>query len=521
MYHPEPLSPPRARTGLRWLRIVALIGLALGFSFLVDLALLAVFPQSHRFMDHLLNGGLPTVRAAVLPALTLVYVTLFVCGYAAWRLWARPSYSVVGSGLMVATVLVLDLLVMAFIRPGITDPLTDLLSTGHLSDLAWVVALVGFIPLIVFGAVCRLCSWRCVLVGYVALVPTVSYLAIDDPRITRPITLAEVSPAFPGSEASYNVLMRYGKAHPLGKNFREPKRIFATGPFVDASKPAEWSAWLARHRPAIEADWSDLTPVRAWVDELNSYKLIGDLMPAQPGAEIISFAPFRSYTHHVCEIAGLQALAGHGDEAMATLLPLLQVGRKLEPSSRSLVRSMTARVMQNLGLSAARFVLDTTAVSPAMRAQLAASLELGIGGEEGVRHLLAVEDSFLVEASADQPLGDFLPQERARSRLLRWSLNLASPFVYNRCRTVNLHGELTANLQALAARRDMTGLVRAQSVFSGDRAQPTFKNYMGNFLIGAMVPAYTKVVETYWKIEDSRTTLLAQLRNPQTGVARN
>ena len=515
------MSPPRARTRLRWLRIVALIGLALGFSFLADLALLSVFPQSHVFVDHLLNGGLPTVRASVLPALTLLYVTLFVCGYAAWRLWARPSYSVVVSGLMVGTVLVLDLLVMAFIRPGITDPLTDLLSTAHLSDLAWVGSLVGLIPMVVFSAVCRLCSWRCVLVGYVVLVPIVSYLALDDPGITRPITLAEVSPVFPGAETSYQVLMRYGRAHPLGRDFREAKRIFADGPLVDASKPAEWPAWLGRHRPAIEADWAELAPVRAWIDELNRFAFIGDLTPAQPAAELITFAPFRSYAHHVCEIAGRQALAGHGDEAMATLLPLLQVSRKLEPSSRSLVRTMTARVMQNLGLSAARFVLDTAAVSPAMRAQLVSALELGLGGEEGVRHLFAVEDGFIVEASADQPLGNLLPQERARSHLLRWSLNAAGPVLFNRCRTVNLHGDLTADLQALAARRDLEGFVRAQRDFLGARARPTFKNFLGNFLIGEMVPAYTKVVESYWKIEDSRTTLLARLRHPATAVATN
>lgn len=34
---------------------------------------------------------------------------------------------------------------------------------------------------------------------------------------------------------------------------------------------------------------------------------------------------------------------------------------------------------------------------------------------------------------------------------------------------------------------------------------------MGNVLVGAMVPAYTKVVEAYWKIEDSRTAMLARL----------
>ena len=210
-------------------------------------------------------------------------------------------------------------------------------------------------------------------------------------------------------------------------------------------------------------------------------------------------------------MAGLQAIAGHGDDAIATLLPLLEVSRKLEPSSRSLVRAMFSRVMQDVGLSTARFVLDTAPVSPAMRARLASSLALGIGGEAGVRHLLTIEASYFVGASAGQSLGDFLPLERERGQLLRRSLNLAGPFLYNRCRTVNAHGALAAELQEFAARRDLAGLKRAQNLFYGDQSRPRFKNFMGNYLVGAIVPAYGKVVDAYWKIEDHRTALVARL----------
>lgn len=453
------VSPPRA--GIRLLRALALLGLAMGFSFVADLLLLTLFPQSQAFIFRALNEGLPKPNASLAPAFTLLGLTLVAFCYAGWSLWNRPPRGLVYSGLIVAAVLVADLLVLAFVRPGLMDPLAELMTSSKLSDLGFVVGLMGFVPMAVFAAMCRVRSWRWIAGGGVALGLILGYLAVDDAVIRHPATLAQISPAFPGAEACYDVLMRYGKNHPLGKSFREPKRIFATGPFADASKPAVWPTWLAQHRPAIEADWAELAPVRAWIDELNAFDRIGDLMPAQVRAEIITFGPFRSYTHHVCEIAGLQAIAGHGDEAIATLLPLLEVSRKLEPSSRSLVRAMISRVMQNIGLSTARFVLDTSPVSPAMRERLAAALTIGIGGEAGVRHLLAIEESFMVEASAGQSLGDFLPQETDRGALLRRSMNLASPFVYNRCRTVNAHGALAADLQEFAARRDLAGLGQA------------------------------------------------------------
>ena len=511
MNESEAVSGSAPGVGSRLLRVLALLGLAVGLSFVADLLLLSLLPPSQAFIFRLLNEGLPAVKGSMTPALTLVGLTFAAFCYAGWSLRKRGRRGLVTAGLVVAAVLVADLLVLAGVAPGIMEPLTALMSSSNFSDFGFVAALVGLIPLVVFAAVCRVRSWRWLAAGYAVLGVILGYLATDDTVIRPPATFAQISPPFPGAEDSFNVLMRYGRNHPLGKKFRQPQRIFKDGPFCDATKPAEWPAWLARHRAAIEADRVELAPVRAWIDELNHFDRIGDLMPAQVQAEVISFQAFRAYTHNITEVAGLQAIAGHGDEAVATLLPLLEVSRKLEPSSRSLVRAMISRVMQNIGLSTARFVLDTAPVSPAKRARLAATLTIGIGGEAGVRRLLAIEDSFMVEATAGEPLGNFLPMERERGALLRRSMNLASPFLYNRCRTVNAHGAVTAELQEFAVRRDLAGLKRAQISFAGDKSRPKFKNFMGNYLVGAMVPAYGKVVEAYWKIEDSRTALLARL----------
>ena len=93
----------------------------------------------------------------------------------------------------------------------------------------------------------------------------------------------------------------------------------------------------------------------------------------------------------------------------------------------------------------------------------------------------------------------------------RHLLNLVGPFLYNRHRTANLYAAHTADLQALAARRDMTALVRAQSAYLADKAAPGFKNYLGKCLLGFVMPSYGKVVETYWSVDDARAALLARL----------
>ena len=499
---PAPSALPAWNT---LLRVVARVVLALGASFLVDLGALALLPHSASFVTRLMQSGLPKVPGNLGPAAALFAFTVLACALFGWRLWAQRSRSLVYAGLMLAAVLVADLAVLSRFYADIVDPLAAYLSFNPLTDLGYLFGLVVVLPVMVTIVVWRLRSWPRIAAGYVVIVSLLAYLAVDDPRLVAPVSLEQLSPGFPEAEASFNVLMRYGRYHPLGKGFKAPDRIFTgTDRFVDASKPAEWTAWLTRHREAVEADWADLAPVRAWIEELNRSDRIGDLTPARLDAEVIAFSPFRSYGQHACAIAGLQALAGRGDDAIATLLPLLQVSLKLEPSSRTLVRAMVARVLQKLAVTTSGFVLDHAVVSPAMRARLATALTLGISGEAGVRHLLAIECTFITEKAGEQGLGDLVASQRHL-------LNLVGPFLYNRHRTANLYAAHTADLQALAARRDMTALVRAQSAYLADKAAPGFKNYLGKCLLGFVMPSYGKVVETYWSVDDARAALLARL----------
>ncbi|MEO6993594.1 MAG: hypothetical protein ABI273_08185 [Lacunisphaera sp.] len=483
------------------------MGLAL--SFVAAVLLLAQFP---RFIDGVINDRSHLPEASFVPAIVLIGLTLGALYFGVRWLWARPQRGLLYSALLVASLLVVDVVAIAFFQPleWFTEPTKGALIYGVVSDPGIIVLLLGLATIGVFAALWRVRSWWWISGGYLALATVLTYLATDDPAVLHPVTLAQVSPAFPGAETSYDVLMRYGKQHPLGHDFKNRARIFDPGKFVDASKPVEWPAWLASHREAVEADWAELSPVRVWIDELSHFDRIGDLMPARLDAEIITFLPLRSYSQHAAAIAGMQAIAGHGDDAIATLLPPVKVSRKLEPYSRSLVRTMISRVMQNVALSTARFVLDTTPVSPEMRKRLLIAFTDGTGGATGVRHLLATENALFAEASDEIPLGELLTFQRPRGAL-RWSMNLVGPFLYNRRRTANLRGEFTANLQELAARRDMEAFSRAQTVFFERKASPRFKNFMGNALLTVTTPGYTQVVTNYWKTEDARIALLHRL----------
>jgi len=232
-------------------------------------------------------------------------------------------------------------------------------------------------------------SWLRIALGGLVLGMMLAYLAHDDPVIRRPLTLEELSPPFPGAEASFRVLMRYGKDQPLAKNFRTPK-FKDPYPILSPEPAGKWRQTITTHRAELEQHWTEFAAERAWWMELNAFDRIGDLTPARVDAEILGFQVVRTLSQHGIAIASLQALDRRGDAAVDTLLPVLGVGRKLQPGSRTLVRAMIGIVIEHISQQTAGFILDTTAVSPSAKARRVATLG-GAAPEAGVRQLLETE----------------------------------------------------------------------------------------------------------------------------------
>lgn len=418
-------------------------------------------------------------------------------------------------GLAFAVTLIAGLALASAVPNGV-DAVRNFLKLGD-HDLPpnvrpLIFALVVFLLPVVLMVLGRRLSWRALAVGYAAVTPVLLYLAVDDATLRRPQTMEEFSPAFPGAEASYAVLMRYGKQHLAGRDFGDNK-LQMQWPGQNAGKPEVWKKFLVEHRAALEADWTALAPVRAWWTELNAFDRLADLTPPRVDAELIAFQPCRALAQRTCAIASLQALDGRGDDAIDTILPLLQVARKLQPSSRTLVLQMIAIVIERMAVQTAGFVLDHATVSPGARARLAVALAASGGGEAGARRLMAFEYVFALNALRDRPLGDVVAS-MDKVPPVRLALNVLSPFLYNPRATFNLYADFTTEKEEIVGHRQLDQLELMEKKFFHEEARPRFKNFMGALVVNLMVPAYSKVAAAYWKAQDERAALLARVAAP-------
>lgn len=425
----------------------------------------------------------------------------------------RLLRGIVHVALAVIVVFLVSLVVLALV-PALREAFTHTLLQNEVEKASPVIVgafVLGAISLA--GALVwygRRLSWRMLALGGVAVAPVLAYLAMDSPQLSRPIKLEEFSPAFPGAEVSYQVLMRYGKQHPGGRDFVGSKLTWVA---YEAEKPDAWIQFVTANRSVIEAEWQKLGPVREWWTELNAFDRLGDLTPAHPNGEIIAFAPVRMLSQRACAIATLQMLDGRGDEALATLLPLIEVARKLQPSARTLIHYMMAIAIERMTLQTVGFVLDRATVSPSARARLAAVLARPGGGEAGARRLMLVEYVFSSNFYLARSLGDCLATMVDLS-WLRHPLNYLSPFVYNPRATFNLYAQVATDEEEIVARRELEKLGPRLQRFVEVDARPGFKNLAGAILLWQVIPMHQKVATAYWKAQDDRAALLARVQAP-------
>jgi hypothetical protein len=380
---------------------------------------------------------------------------------------------------------------------------------------AWRAPLLIAVPVVCLSVTRLLTTTRRLAIAYAVAVLALVYLASDAPKPAHSRGIEDNSPALAADSESFEILMRYGKEHPLGIQFKDPNRIYGIR-FVSLDKdhPDPWIRWLRADRSNIEQDWADLSPVRGWAGELDHYPVIGDLTPPKPFAETVSFGPLRSYSIHAVSIAGLRALDGKGDEAISVLLPVLRMARNLEPKSRTLVRSMISRVIQGMCIRTAAFVLDRCQVSTESKIALSEALASGVTGETGVTQLITGETPILMSLYSTDISYDAVREILPRAETWRLLVPIIGPFVYNPNRTLALWLEYESHVLE-SARKGNADEIKAYSTrfFSGPAA-PSLKNAAGIFLLSSTTPAYSAVVKNYWRIEGERLALLGRLEGP-------
>lgn len=370
----------------------------------------------------------------------------------------------------------------------------------RLGVLGFVVALVPA-AVLVLALFKRWLARRTLGLGLVLTAVACGWLAWDERPGPRP-ALDQLWPAVAGDEQSYAVLMQYSKRSPSPEMNAFAAAKLSPWSAAQPGDPAKWREFVTAQRAAIEADWATLAPQRHWFAEVAAFDRLSDLTPPRSDADIITVQVWRALFQRGCAIATLQALDGRGDEALATLLPFVHVSRRLQPASRTLVRTMIGIAMEKMTLQTAAFILEHSTTSPASRAEFARALE----PEQApalARRLVLLEAPFVASTldSMRSKAGD----------LIKHPFSALSPLLMNPSATENVYYAHMHRLAAYAEARDLEAFSRQATTFEASMARPRLKNILGCHLLRIIPPSFEKLLATHWQVFDLRAKLRQSL----------
>lgn len=431
-----------------------------------------------------------------------------------WRRAVRVAFVT----LLSLAISFLALLALVATTPLVRETLKPLVSEHQIVSLVAalvVFALVIGVPLILLSRLVRSGALKALPLASLATLVGAAfiYLAWDEPAVRHPLTMEELSPALPGDEATHALFLRYGKGTPAAAAYQKIAPGNPAAARVSATEGDKWAEHLRKNRAEIEAAWAALVDVRAWWDEMAKQPRLGDLTPAAYDAMIPAFQPIRSYTQHACAVAGLKALDGRGDEAMDLVIGVYDVARKMEPTSRTLVRTMIGKVCQRMAIQTATFVLDRAKVSPEKRAAFAHTLGAAAGGPAGARRLVLIEYTFfqpLLAIYATSPVSPMA--EEGDSKWMHRLLTRCSRLLINPRATMNFVGDRYYALAACAEERRLQDMEATGAAIDRTRGNYHIKNMGGRMFADMAMPALNKVAKSYWEIEDLRLAMIARLK---------
>ncbi len=343
-----------------------------------------------------------------------------------------------------------------------------------------------------------------------------AWMSADDETLRHTAIPPALRNDHPDARSGYELTLRYSKNVPGSLIATLPDSTLKF-PSADlgAENDAKWAAFLAKNAEELDTLWPRLAPLHAWMGELAAVPYLGDFTD-RFDSPIMHFRSIRLITQVSCARALRQAGEGKRDEAVETLLPILTASRKLQPHASNLVRRMIGIVIQRQAQNTLSRVLATGEISAANRERLAVALAAAPDTAEQARLLIWCEYSalsnLLLGIDAENATTIFA-QPGTENPLLRGLARFAFTVLINPRLTVNRYGDYLARSGDAAARRDHAVLSSMAEKFVHNLAiQLPGKNHGGRLILAMAAPAYTKVVENYWKAEDERAALLATLQ---------
>jgi hypothetical protein len=376
----------------------------------------------------------------------------------------------------------------------------------------WILLLV-LIGLGVLAIVKKL-SWKILLPGLLVVIGVLLYLRWDreEPK------LADLGPRVTASDEGYRVVMWMAKDSPFSRLSQAGLLPTNAADLRLPTESKDWPEHIRRHRDEIMRAWDQDVLGREWIDAINAHPPAG-VWPQGSNDPLIQFRPIRASTCVRAARAYALAMDGNRDEAIRSLIPMISAWQHVQQTGPCLLNAMIACVVLKQGYSVAGEILKLGDVSIETKAMLAETLSRAPAIQQTFRNAILGEQDFIkgvlmrVEDTATLPEGENVLEPAFESRPSggvpsRFMTRCRVEFLFNRNWTEREHVD---RLQRVCAYAEARQLEQLRKIEKAKPAQWVFKNPVGTTLLNMATPAFAKVAENFWKVEDQRQELLKQL----------
>jgi len=350
----------------------------------------------------------------------------------------------------------------------------------------------------------------------IILAGCLTWLSHDDPRGYTPQSsepfatkdskgfrvLVWMVPDVPGSR-----LKERNDAKPLANGLRLPPTN------------VQWAGYIAEHRDEIIAAWEGDKLGDEWVSALVGAEPCG-LVSDQVKTSMLRFSVVREVFEIRYLFACVAFADGKSDEAAQIIGTSVCALSKLSRGGGTMVNEMISAVLLKRSYLTLNYLLDSTSFSLERRHQLLVALKEVLGGAEVCKLMFNAERFFAHETIPDKVTSE-LSQTLSSDLFLdgihpltRWAVGSAhiARFLINPRGAGRRYDQALQQISQAGQKRKMEEMGRLLARAKESRLD-TFrlKDPLGRLFIVSSLPAFEKVVNSMWEIDDLRLDLIKRI----------